>query len=303
MHTHSNYLASFMVSDQYEIYCIEDIVEEDKTQYHSHDFYEIHITLSGQGLFYLDGVYHKIDAGSILLVHHGDLHRICAQRSSYYERMYIYITPEFLKSRSTKFTNLEKCFQPIGASKSKIIKADIVDLIEYIKVFINTPNTKNYGEDILYEQTIINLLIYLNKLVINENFEAIGDVSNKNEFITNVINYVNENLSEDLSLDTVADKFFVSKFHLAHKFKEITDMTFHNFVLKKRLIYAKQLLRKYKNSSNVYADCGFKSYSYFLKSFKKEYGMTPKEFINLSNTSTPMYFNETHTQKINLKTK
>ncbi len=300
MYTHSNFLANYMVSDQYEIYCIEDTVEEDKTQYHSHDFYEIHITLSGQGLFYLDGVYHKIDAGTILLIHHGDLHRICAQKSTYYERMYIYVTPEFLKSRSSKFTDLERCFNSKGSSKSKIIKADIVDLLDYIKVFVNTPNSKNFGEDVIYEQEIIKLLIFLNKLVMGDNFEDIVDVGHKNELITNVINFVNDNLDSDLSLDNVANKFFVSKYHLAHKFKEVTDMTFHNFVLKKRLIYAKQLLRRHKNSSNIFADCGFKSYSYFLKSFKKEYGITPKEFINLSINGNHMYFSETHTRKVKI---
>ncbi len=287
-----NTLTDSMVSDDYEIYCVEDLVDEDITQYHSHDFYEIHITLSGEALFYLDGGYHKIKSGSVLLIHHGDLHRICSQNSTYFERVFIYLTPSFLQKRSTKISDLEKCFTPIGNSRSKILDIDVSDIINYLKVFIDDRANIGFGTDLIFEQNLINFLIYINKCVINEKFELLGGRQNKNQLIDDVIQYVNANLNADLSLSAVSDNFFISKFHLAHKFKEITDMTFHNFVLKKRLIYSKQLLRKYKNSSRIYSDCGFSSYSYFLKCFKKEYGITPKEFINMTNANNNLHFND-----------
>ncbi len=285
-------LTDSMVTDDFEIYCVEDLVNEEVTQYHAHDFYEIHITLSGKALFYLDGVYHKIQAGSVLLIHHSDLHRICAQDSAYFERVFIYLTPEFLKRRSSKLSNLEKCFEPIGNARSKIINIDVSEIIDYLRVFMAERDTVNFGADLIFEQSLINFLIYINKYVLNEQFKIIGGRTSNNQLIDDVIQYVSLNLNEDLSLSSVADKFFISKFHLAHKFKEVTDITFHNFVTKKRLIYSKQLLRKHKTSSHIYSECGFASYSYFLKCFKKEYGITPKEFINMTNDNN-MYFNDT----------
>lgn len=65
-----------MVSDQYEIYHVKDVVSQNKTIYHHHDFYEIHATLKGEATFYLNGRQFTIKAGSVLLIHSNDLHRI-----------------------------------------------------------------------------------------------------------------------------------------------------------------------------------------------------------------------------------
>ncbi|MBD9758576.1 helix-turn-helix domain-containing protein, partial [Enterococcus faecium] len=58
-----------------------------------------------------------------------------------------------------------------------------------------------------------------------------------------------------------------------------TGFTFHQYVMKKKLIYAKHLLREYRSSSAVYSKSGFSSYPHFLKAFKREFGITPKEFL------------------------
>lgn len=54
-----------MVSDQYEIYHVKDVVSQNKTIYHHYDFYEIHATLKGEATFYLNGRQFTIKAGSI----------------------------------------------------------------------------------------------------------------------------------------------------------------------------------------------------------------------------------------------
>ncbi|MGH2322873.1 helix-turn-helix domain-containing protein, partial [Enterococcus faecalis] len=62
------------------------------------------------------------------------------------------------------------------------------------------------------------------------------------------------------------------------------------FVLKKKLLYAKQLLKEYRSASDVYLKCGFKSYPHFLKSFKKEFNMTPKEFLVQHKNNQSIHF-------------
>lgn len=292
MNSISNNLTDSMVSDDYEVYCIEEVVNESVTQFHSHDFYEIHITLSGEATFYINGDFKTISAGTILLIDSGDLHRICAQQSTYFERLFIYITPQYLKKRSTKLSNLDKCFEPIANTRSKVLNIDIVEIMDFLKIFSEQQNTESYGDDLLFEQALINLIIYINKRVINDEFVVIGGKKSSNQLIDNVIYYVNQNLSSNLSLYEVASQFFISKYHLSHKFKEITNMTFNTFVNKKRLNYSKQLLRSGIYTSEVYIKCGFSSYSYFLKAFKKEFGITPKEFTNRSNKSSNLIFND-----------
>ncbi len=287
-----NNLADSMVSEDFEVYCIEEVVNESVTKFHSHDFYEIHITLSGEAVFYINGDFRSISSGTILLIHHGDLHRICTQQSKYFERLFIYIKPEYLKKRSTKLSNLEKCFEPIGNTQSKILNIDIAEIIDFLRIFSEQQYTVEYGDDIIFEQALQNLLIYINKRVINDEFVVIGGKKSSSQLIDNIINYVSQNLSNDLSLDVVSNEFFISKFHLSHKFKEVTGMTFNTFVNKKRLNYSKQLLRNGIATSEVYLNCGFSSYSYFLKTFKKEFGITPKEFTSRAKKSSNLHFND-----------
>ncbi|MFV0503148.1 MAG: AraC family transcriptional regulator [Lachnospirales bacterium] len=287
-----NTLADSMISEDFDIYCIEDFVNETLTQYHTHDFYEIHITLSGQGTFFLDGSYQTIDAGTILLIHPSDLHRICAQNTNYFERVFIYITPKYLQRRSSNISNLEKCFEPVGNSKSKILKIEIKEIYDYLRLFAEQKETKTYGDDLIFEQNLINFLIYINKKVLNDDFKILENKVNGSTLIDNVINYINSHLSEDLSLETVAKEFFISKYHLSHKFKDVTDMTYNTYLFKKRLAYSKRLLRRKKNASEVFQECGFSSYSYFLKSFKKEFGITPKEFLKRTKDTKNLYFKD-----------
>ncbi|WP_208789083.1 AraC family ligand binding domain-containing protein, partial [Enterococcus faecalis] len=91
-----------MISDQYEIFHVKDMVSPEKTIYHYHDFYEVHCTLKGVATFFLDGHQFDVEAGTVLLIHYHDLHRIIKQSTDDFERMYIFLTPDFLQQRSSK---------------------------------------------------------------------------------------------------------------------------------------------------------------------------------------------------------
>lgn len=268
-----------MVSDHYEIYRVKDVVSQQKTIYHSHDFYEIHATLEGEATFYLDGKQFTIQAGTVLLIHYHDLHRIVKQSTEVFERVYTFLTPSFLASRSTSFSNLEECFQPFGERKSLILQVDPEILQQQLEFSKTSPAKEVYGDDILYEQKLVDYLIFLNRVVQNMVNDDHPKALVQNERIEKMIQYISRNLSNPLTLEEMEKHFFVSKYYITREFKKHTGTTFHQYVMKKKLIYAKQLLREYRSSSAVYSKCGFVSYPHFLKVFKKEFGLTPKEFL------------------------
>ncbi|OJG81675.1 AraC family transcriptional regulator [Enterococcus ratti] len=268
-----------MVSDQYEIYHVKDVVSQNKTIYHYHDFYEIHTTLKGSATFYLNGRQFTIHSGSVLLIHSNDLHRIVRQSSDVFERVYIFVTPSFLKSRSTPWSNLSSCFQPMGEDRSRVLQIDPNMLKRKLAFIDNPPDKTVYGEDIRYEHELIEYLIFLNQMVQKEECMQEQNAVVPNERVEQMLQYIANNLSHPLSLEEMEKKFFVSKYYITREFKKYTGFTFHQYVLKKKLIYAKYLLREYRSSSAVYNKSGFSSYPHFLKVFKKEFGLTPKEFL------------------------
>lgn len=107
-------------------------------------------------------------------------------------------------------------------------------------------------------------------------------VKKENPVVKKVSSYVRGNLSEDLSLETVAQTVGVSSFYLSKLFKEETGETFINYVTDCRLEESRKLLRSTEKSvKEITADVGYNDQNYFSKLFKNKYGVSPTEYRTL----------------------
>ena len=97
--------------------------------------------------------------------------------------------------------------------------------------------------------------------------------------ISNVKAYIDQNFTDRLSLETVANQFNVNKSYLLRLFKENTGITVNNYILQKRILMAKNELRFSNKTLEVIAEeCGFEGANYFIRIFKKVEGLTPGEY-------------------------
>ena len=85
-------------------------------------------------------------------------------------------------------------------------------------------------------------------------------------------------MDKELSLDLLAKEFFVSKYHIAHVFKDHLGMSIHQYITKKRLALCREALLGHQKIAETIASFGFKDYSSFYRAFKKQYGISPKAF-------------------------
>lgn len=96
--------------------------------------------------------------------------------------------------------------------------------------------------------------------------------------------YIKKNLHRTITLDETAKKVFLSPYYFSKLFKAETGITFIAYVNQQKMIHATELLRQSELSINQIAkSLGFTQMSYFSRTFKKEYGMTPKEYRNASS--------------------
>ena len=99
------------------------------------------------------------------------------------------------------------------------------------------------------------------------------------KLLMQVTNYVQHNLSKPVDVDDLAKSLFISRTHLAAKFKQETGMTLTDFILGEKTEEAKRLLRYSDKSLTLIADyLGFSSQSHFTRIFKKHSGKTPREY-------------------------
>ena len=102
---------------------------------------------------------------------------------------------------------------------------------------------------------------------------------NPSKLLMQVTNYVQHNLSKPMDVDGLAKSLFISRTHLAAKFKEETGMTLTDFILREKTEEAKRLLRYSDKPLSLIADyLGFSSQSHFTKIFKKYSGKTPGQY-------------------------
>ena len=96
--------------------------------------------------------------------------------------------------------------------------------------------------------------------------------------VTELLSYINEHYADSLSLEGLAKRFFISKYHLSHEFSRAVGTGVYRYIMLRRLTVAKQLLSDGVAPGEVYGQCGFQDYTSFFRAFKAEYGVNPRTF-------------------------
>ena len=155
------------------------------------------------------------------------------------------------------------------------VKKRIYDCFNRIKYY---KNNRLLESEVMIKTYIIQIIVGINEFYKNKMYDkAIYTPSNKK--INAVIEYINNNIKHKISLDVIAEKFYISKYHLCHSFKSTTGYTIHNYINMQKTEVAKELLNSGMTPSEVAFECGFTEYSVFYKSFKKYTGKTPTQYI------------------------
>lgn len=100
--------------------------------------------------------------------------------------------------------------------------------------------------------------------------------------IRNCIKYINENLSQKISVSSVAEHCGISTDYLSQVFKREIGENLSSYILRQKLEIAKSLLLNGVSSKEICIEVGFSSQAYFVTVFKRFYNMTPSEYIKIT---------------------
>ena len=257
-----------MISRDFEFYHYKD-EHPVEVEYHNHLFYEVFSFVSGDVTYIVEGKSYRLKPGDIVLINNRELHKTIVRPGKAYERYVLWIDPDHIRTLGGD-TDLTLCFERSAMRNYNLLRprAEYYIMIKNAMTCLqNAIFSEDYGSGLLKRAYLTELLVYLNRAFLDSQDEDLELDVVYDEKVGSVINYINENLQEDLSLETLAAGFYTSKYHLLREFKKHTGYTIYQYIRKKRLITADASEGRSQGHRGRQR-CGW-HYSNFIRSFRK----------------------------------
>ena len=244
--------------------------------FHFHDFDKIVLLLAGRVDYTVENVTYALQPWDVLLVKHHTIHKAVIDRAVPYDRVIVYLDRRFFE-RSAPGVGLMDCFDWADQSGQYLLSPDEEQkkaLAEALTAYEALIGDTQLGAQMLRDNCISRLLVHVNRLSVSTSLPRGADTVSDPK-IALALSYINENLSRDLSVETICDQVFLSRYHFMRLFKAQTGLTVHAYVRQKRLIQAARLIREGTPAVRAAAESGFADYSAFHRAFRELFGTSP----------------------------
>ncbi len=265
------------LNDDFRIF--HNIDEQRKVfDYHYHDFNKIMIFLRGDMNYFIEGRNYLLKPYDIVLVNAGEIHKPSFLTDSTYERIIIYVSPGFIGTYKEKDYDLNYCFDRAKKEHSNVLRIPSIDkskLYQVCKELEHSVHDNEFAKELYQKILFLEFMIQLNRTAISNHINYM-DSDMANSKLLEILDYINVNLSEDITIDNLSARFYLSRYYLMHFFKEETGYTIGKYITEKRLLLAKNLVHNGSSLTEACYKSGFKNYSTFSRAFKKAFKTMPK---------------------------
>lgn len=250
-------------------------------EFHYHEFNKIVIFISGKVTYLIEGKSYRLKPWDILIVSESDIHKAVIDADKVYERIIIWVNNSFLEKHKEENCDLLTCFKRASSQKFNLLRLEpeLIKGLRYTLAQLEEENLSDkFGSAVLKNSLFLQLMVNLNRVAFGRDVtKNIEDIT-YDETVEAAINYINDNLSGELGIEAIADKLYLNKYYLMHKFKAETGYTMHNYIVQKRLLRSSALIREGLPVYEAFLESGFGDYSSFVRAFKKQFGLPPKKY-------------------------
>lgn len=263
------------LEQDFRLFHIKDQTKRDFS-YHYHDFHKVIIFLSGKAAYHIEGKSYYLKPWDILLVNRHAIHKPEIDFSVPYERFVLWIRDDI------KSTELLRCFQKAIDRSYNLIRLDS-DTQEKLKQLLYELEAalkdEKFGSKLLGSTLFTQFMVYVNRIFLEKQYIYDARSYSSDSQIEELLRYINHNLTEDLSIETLARKYYLSKYHMMRKFKEETGYTIHNYIISKRLLLARTKISEGTPILKAAQLSGFSDYTTFSRAYKKQFGTAPSQML------------------------
>lgn len=260
--------------EDFRLFHLKDTGSE-KIDYHYHEFYKLLFFVAGSGGYFVEGKRYSLSPGDIILIGKQFVHRPEFEQGIPCERVILYISPDFLERESTRNCDLTACFSKEYdhvLRPNENIRRTLFSIVTNIEQELSSTR---YGKEILSTGMLLQLLVELARSTQYKEVQKPAPMLPKSKRVLDIVHYLDTHLTEELNIDLLAEKFYISRYHMMRRFREETGSTIHAYISDHRLMLARDYIRQGEPATEVCFKCGFGSYSSFSRAYSKFFGTTP----------------------------
>lgn len=248
--------------------------------YHYHNMYEIYFLCEGDRYYFINDKCYHIPRGTIVFINPYEIHYTTSKLNQYYERILVSFKKEFIEELTQVLTDIDlyECFRE-NIYTAVLNKNDAQIAEQLLRGMLNEYKKKNPGYQTYLKTALIQLLIFINRKSKEHLQTDIGYVTSFHKTISEITRYINNNFAEDLTLEHISSKFYISTHYFSRKFKAISGFPFTDYVNNVRIKEAQKLLiNTDMKVIDIGQKVGFKTPTHFQRTFKKITGVSPYQY-------------------------
>lgn len=238
---------------------------------HWHKEFEIIRVLSGDFRVFLNNVEYRLQAGDILLVVGGSLHRGEPKRCTY---ECLVFDLSMLRRHNDA---VQRFLAPLLNASAEIATPHYQGDRAVIDALFETAQAQATGYELKVHSLLFGLLhqLYAEGCIVPSVKSA---RTHQTETVAHLLDWIEKNFTEPISLEKLSEVSGLSAKYLCRVFKEYTSKTVVRYINELRINHACHEIASGKNSTQAAFDSGFNDLSYFCKTFKAYTGFTPTEY-------------------------
>ncbi len=283
------YLKTGYLNSDFRVFYLTSAEPRD-FQSHYHDFHKLLLFVSGSVSYYIEGETYQLQPYDIVLVPAGEVHRPVIHDQSPYRRLIVYLSPSLFERYRALGTDIGRCFSLCPARRSHVLRVDrfqesrlypcyreLADAAQEKAAAFGASASVSEAETLLYRQSVLlQFLILLNRTLDGGDI-SFPAASGSNPQVLSILAFINGHLSDDLSVDRVAEACYLNRSYLMHLFRRETGYTIGSYITEKRLFAARTLIQSGLSVTDACLRSGFTSYAAFYRAYRKKFGESPKD--------------------------
>ncbi len=246
----------------------------------THRQHEVLLLLRGKVSYVIEGETYNVTEGDMIFVAPGEIHTLKIAGDQPYERIVLLFDMSVL-DRMMRELNIElRAFSYDGRNRFHVIGSEQVaeyGLDKLLFDIISYDDSDKYKR-LLIMSKLIRFVVCIDKMIEDNKNNFVKPYS-RDKLIASATEYIDEHIREHIRLDDLAEKLYVSKSTLCHKFSSVMSMTVNGYVALKKMNAANELLRDGYPAAEVAAMLGYDNYTSFFYNYKKLLGRSPSAEI------------------------